>query len=322
MSDYIIPPFGGRTPRIWANRRRRLILDAGGEEATLPDADGWDIGTDGANVLATYTDGSGGVNGTGIAPILDDIDNASRRCHHIDFSPDGLKMVVVSYSANIATYDLTVAYDPSTATPSGKLAGATLPAQCHFNEDGTYLSWQQSNDIMKIMALSTPYTISIGDTPSVDTLSETELMGYTSSSDNFHILHPDGTGVWGFGRVSVTDFTIVWTPLDTPYDFSTPGTPVISVTNETLLAAGAISGGLAVNTDGTEVQFFAGTYTDSMHNFTMGAAFDPTNAVRTASEEVNITTDFTTAAWSKDLTLLFMTTGPNAPSSIRVFGRK
>lgn len=279
-----------------------------------PAADGWDVGVDGANATASYTDGTGGSGGTGLVPILDVIDVTSRRLSGIDFSPDGLICVVCSYSGEVATFTLSTAYDVSTASLLGTaLTGQTLATNVHFNEDGTHVTFMRSTDILSILPVATAYTID-GDTVSVDTLTKTELMGYSSSHDPIHTMAQDGTGVWSYGRIDVTTHTIVWTPLGTAYDFGTPGTPVSSNVDYTNIVSTPVDGGIIASSDGKTIQMFSGAAAQTMQNFELAVGFTPDGTeVNTSSSDLDITQNFDMASWSKDYERLFVWNGPFTP---------
>lgn len=259
----------------------------------------------GYNMTATLqlTDGTGGAGGTGLDPILDVIDSVSRRLTGLDFSPDGLNCVCCAYSGIIASFSLSTAFDLSTATQTGSnITGVTLANNVRFNDDGTYITYLETGDQMRIRSLATAYTVASTDTADAATITKAE-MGCVGSNDPIAAMAVDGTGIWVYGTAdSGTTFTLKWVPLSTAYDFSTNGTVVESTTSHGNLHNGPTASSIIGARDGKAVFLFAGTHPENLNKFVLSTAFDPDTETYTTSSEWDIAQAYSMMVWNVDMT--------------------
>ena len=302
------------TPRgIMRNLARPMdaskVPDAGG--AQMPAADGWDIGVDGANSLLTLTDanpGGGGANNTGLDPILDVIDNASRRLTGLDFSPDGMNCVACSQSGIIASFSLSTAWDLSTATQTGSsVTGVTLANNVRFNEDGTRITYLGASDLFRIRPLATPYQVASSDSESVNTISKAE-MGCSGSNDPIACMALDGSGIWVYGTNTgaTSAAKLIWVPLGTDYDFSTPGTPVLATAVQGNIHSSPFSSSIYADIAGEDVMLLAGVDPERIFRWDLSVAFDPDSQVSTNSNDINVTQNYDMMAVARDFSRIIV----------------
>ena len=247
--------------------------------ASFPAASGWNYGTDGDGATYVLTDGTGGAGTTGLEPVLDVISNTNRRLTGADFSEDGLTMLACSLDGNIATFSLTTAFDPSTATQTGSShTGHTTCTGIRFNEDGTYVTWLQAVDRFYIMPLATAYVVESTDTPSATSIPKLTLIGYSNSHDPIHAMNKDGTGIWTYGVTAAGVYNLAYMPLSTPYDFSSTGTLVVNTTtSHGNIVTTPWGGSLWVQSDGLAVTIHGNGVPEIYATVTMNAANDPTD---------------------------------------------
>jgi len=308
--------------RLRTNRRRRLLLTPTAS-TSLADltGDGYDIGADGANAIYNYTDGSGGNGGTGLTPILDVISNTNRRFGGCSVSPDGTKAVALSYDGIIASFELSTPYDLSTATQTGtsKPSLGTLCSAPMFTGAGNYVTYHASNDTFYLLALATPYEVASTDTVT-SSATEAQIMGYSASTDPIHTLSEDGTGIWSYGRVDVSTYTLTWTPLSVAYDLTSYGTVEHNSTNYTNVPGGPSGGSMIAQDDGTRIHIFDGGTSDAMQQFDV-AAFDPASGnTRTEDTSFDITQDSVIASWSKDFSHVYLSGAFTSAGRCDVYG--
>ena len=259
--------------------RNAAANPAGGPAAPVfPDASGWNYGTDGDGATYVLTDGTGGDGGTGLAPVLDVISNTNRRLTGADFSEDGLAMVACSLDGIFATFALTTAFDPSTATQTGSShTGHTTCTGVRFNEDGTYVTWLQAVDRFYIMPLATPYVVESTDTPTGN-IAKLTLIGYSNSHDPIHAMNQDGTGIWTYGVTAAGIHNFAYMPLSTPYDFTSTGTLVVNTaTGHGNIITTPWGGSLWVQADGLAVTLHGNGVPEIYATVTMNVANDPTD---------------------------------------------
>lgn len=282
---------------------------------------GYDIGTDGANVLWSLTDGTGGTGGTGLKPILDVISPVNRRFGGCSVSPDGTACVATSYDNILASFALSTPYDLSTATQTGssKTGLSLLSGTPQFAGAGAYVTYAGASDSLHCITLATPYVVESTDTTQTSA-TEVQIMGYGSSADNVYHLAENGTGIWAYGRVDVSTYTLVWNPLSTPYDLTTFGTPEHNSTNYTAVPSGPSQGVIIASPDGTRLHAFAGSGADKLIQYDV-AAFDPASGnTRTEDTSVDITTDYANCSWSTDFSHIYISGSFTSPGFVDIYG--
>jgi len=255
-----------------------IAAGGGGGGASFPAASGWNYGTDGDGATYVLTDGTGGDGGTGLEPMLDVISNTNRRLTGLDFGADGLTMVACSLDGNIATFSLTTAFDPSTATQTGTThTGHTTCTGVRFNEDGTYVTWLQAVDRFYIMPLATAYVVETTDTPTGN-IPKLTLIGYSNSHDPIHAMNQDGTGIWTYGVTAAGIHNFAYMPLSTPYDFTSTGTLVVNTaTGHGNIVTTPWGGSLWVQSDGLAVTLHGNGVPELYVTATLNTANDPTD---------------------------------------------
>jgi len=268
-----------------------------------PSSSAWNYGTDGDGATYVLTDGTGGDGGTGLAPVFNVISNANRRLTGMDFGADGLTLIASSSDGTFATFSLTTAFDPSTASQTGTThTGHTSASNVRFNEDGTYVTWQQAIDRIYIMPLATAYVVETTDTPSATSLHKLDLMGYSNNHDPVMTMNQDGTGVWAYGVTALSTFNLSYLPLSTPYDFSSKGTVV---SNTTTNRANEISipwgGSLWIQADGLGVTIHGNSVPEPYITVTMNAANDPSDETGDYSWDEDPSLGAMTQTWEQSI---------------------
>jgi DNA-binding beta-propeller fold protein YncE len=195
----------------------------------------------------------------------------------IFFKSDGTKMFVVSRTdGTVAEYDLSIAWDISTASFNGPSDGTflditsedTLPEALWFKSDGTkmYVLGSSDNDVNE-------YDLSTGFDLSTASLTRTFSIASESTSAYALFFKSDGTRMF----MSASTGYMYQYDLTTAYNTSTasytaPSGGLFSVSTEE-----AAPTGLDFKTDGTKM-YITGTSGDDVNEYNLSTAWDITTA--------------------------------------------
>jgi len=190
----------------------------------------------------------------------------------IAFNNDGTKVFVMgNTSNNVYEYDLTTAYDISTASYSGNSLSVGSQSGggsgIAFNADGTKLFMcEYLNDTVYQYNLTTGFDLSTGSYASVS-------FSVASQATAPHAIRfkPDGTKMYIIGNN--TDKVYEYT-LTTGFDLTTASYSgnFIDISSEEPIGVG-----LDINSDGTKV-YVVGTTNDTVYEYTLSTAYDLSTA--------------------------------------------
>jgi len=190
--------------------------------------------------------------------------------HDVKFNNDGTKMFVVGQTGEeINEYNLTTAYDISTASYSQRLSTTTTessPTSIEFNTDGTKLFILGTNgDAVDEWNLTTGFDLSTA------TYSQTFSVSSQETTPEGLAFNNDGTKMYIVGTVNDTVYEY---DLTTGFDVSTASysSRSFSVNSEHLSPTG-----LAFNNDGTKM-FIVGSSGDKVNEYNLSTAFDVSTA--------------------------------------------
>ncbi len=200
----------------------------------------------------------------------------------ITFKPDGTKLYVSDqsgYTNGIRQYNLSVAWDISTAVHYGTGNPQSTANHIRLSDDGTQVYYlQQSNDYLYSDILSTPWditTISYNVNTSKAKLLSISISGLTENSPQGFDFADNGSKLYMVGQSN--HYIYEWS-LSTAWDISTASisaTDWHSISNEDQFPEE-----LVVSTDGTKI-LVAGNQNDKVYEYTMSTAFDITTATYT-----------------------------------------
>ena len=188
------------------------------------------------------------------------------------FSTDGTKCYVVgTTTATIYQYNLSVAWDISTASYSSKsfsLAGyESSPTGIAFKSDGTkFYVVGIGGFIVYQFTLTTDWDMSTA----VSDLKQTSILAQDTISSSLYF-KPDGTQVYLIGQATNTVYQYT---LSTAWDIST-----LSYDNKSLIVSSwdALSTSLFFKSDGTKL-YIGGDTNDRVRSFTLRTAWDISTA--------------------------------------------
>ena len=190
----------------------------------------------------------------------------------VQITPDGTKVFVNNYpDGKIHEYDLSTAFDISTATYSNNFIAVSSPGirrNLKFNNDGTVIFYLSASAVKKI-PLNTAYTLSDG------TGTQTQ---YSFSSGGLHDLFfkSDGTSLY---LARHGDTTVYQFNLSAPFDLST----ISSFAHTAADASFSVSSqdgtlrGLAFSSDGLRM-IIVGDSNNTVYQYTLSTAWDISTA--------------------------------------------
>lgn len=203
----------------------------------------------------------------------------------VEFKPDGTKMYQVGYGSDkVYEYDLSTAWDISTATYSQSFSVATedtTPVSVRFGNNGTfmYILGSTNNKIFRYY-LSTAWDISTAAASG---------SGFSFASEEIYpqdfFFKSDGTKFWLLG-----------TQNDTVYEYTMTSSWVVHVGASYSGNSFLVNGnpwGLSFKSDGTKM--FVGTYTTQIREYALSTAWDITTASYTLYQTIWNSSQWTTS---------------------------
>jgi hypothetical protein len=190
------------------------------------------------------------------------------QARNVTFKPDGTRMYVCQNNDRVYQFDLSTAWDISTASVNGNYDPAqdSDPKDVIFNSNGTkmYIAGDQ-NDRTYQYSLSTAWDITSASYDSVSFNATGQTAGIFGINFN-----DDGTSFYIIGTPDV----IYQYTLSSAYDLSTASyaSKSFSVTDDDDSA-----GGFTFNNDGTKL-FYVGYENDLVHQYSLSTAWDISTA--------------------------------------------
>lgn len=220
----------------------------------------------------------------------------------------GFKMYLTGPSDNIWQYDLSTAYDISTAsqTKSFDISNQhNLPEAIAVNDDGTKMYVVgSSNDDLYEYDLSTAYDVSTSSpSTSMDVSSYGAIMGISWNSDGTKLYLLDSSN-------EIHEFNV-----STAFDISTAS---LSQTTDVSSQTASSLTGVAWNDDGTQMYICAytvdpfGTDESAVHEYSCSTAFDISTASHT--QDLSVVSEETTiqsVAWNDDGSKIYIVGSEN-----------